>query len=199
MITFLRGKIIEKEPERLTLDVQGVGYAVGIPNSTYQQLPPTGETITIETYHHITDNNQTLYGFYQKSDKNLFKLLITVKNIGPKLGLAILSGMNGKEIIKAISQQDKTALASISGIGKKTAERMILELKEKMEKIAGEFDMSTDDGAPGELKSEALSALESLGYRKKDAEKALKKALDNQQEFGTVNDLVKKALSEFGR
>jgi len=198
MIAFLQGKIVDKNSEQLILDVNGVGYQVGIPTSTYEALPAIGETVTIQTYHHVTENDQMLFGFHSISDKNLFKLLITVKNIGPKLGLAILSGMQAGDIIKAIATHDITGLSSISGIGKKTAERMVLELKDKMEKMEGVYD-TTSPKISSSLKQEALSALESLGYKRKDANKALNQAMSEAQNFDGVTDLVKKALAEFNR
>jgi len=200
MIAFLRGKIIEKKPDLLVLDVQGVGYQVWIPQTTYEQLPATGENITINTYHHIVDNDQNLFGFYEPADKELFQLLITVKNIGPKLGLAIISGMSGAEIMEAISQHNISALSSISGIGKKTAERMILELKDKLDSLDRDFDYTGGGTEPAsETKTEALSALQSLGYRKKEAQKAINLALKKQVNYKSVTDLVKSALAEFSR
>ena len=200
MIAFLRGKIVEKKSEQLILDVQGVGYQVWIPRTTFEQLPTVGEAITINTYHHIVDNDQNLFGFYEPADKELFQLLITVKNIGPKLGLAIISGMSGAEIMEAISQHNIAALSSISGIGKKTAERMILELKDKLDTLSAEFRYNTEAAEPAsELKAEALSALQSLGYRKKEAQKAINRTLKQQDSFDSVTELVKSALAEFNR
>ena len=201
MICYLKGTLFQKSANRAVIDVQGVGYEVGISNITYDKLPDTGTAINIHIYHHITDSDQTLYGFYDTTEKELFELLITVKNIGPKMGLAILSGMPASDIYEAILQKDTAALSTISGIGKKTAERICLELKDKIADIAPEFASSAGTGgsATGGLAEEAVSALESLGYQKKDATKAVKLATKNNDDIATVTDLVKKALAEFNR
>ena len=132
MIAYLKGKIVQKSEDRLILDVRDVGYGVEISNQTFQTLPEKGKELEILIYHHFTDSDQRLFGFTSQKEKNLFERLITVKGIGPKLGLTILSGMSAPELIQAIVTQNTSALSGISGIGKKTAERMVLELKDKL-------------------------------------------------------------------
>lgn len=199
MIAFLKGLIESKHPEAVQIDVRGVGYEVGISTNTFEQLPSVGEEVKLLVYHHITDNDQRLFGFYKQDEKNLFELLITVKNVGPKLGLAILSGMPADQTIEAIVQQDIGALSNISGIGKKTAQRMVLELKDKMGEISPSEISDTPVHTSSEIQQEAVSALESLGYNKKHSEQAVSKALKSMDGDASVTNLVKAALSALNR
>lgn len=195
MIAFLYGKIHLKKEHQLILDVRDVGYQLEISSQTYQELPEEGEKIKLLIHHHITDSDQRLFGFLSSQEKDLFELLITVKRVGPKLALTILSGMTAERITGAIVQNNKTALSKISGIGKKTAERMILELKDKMPEMV---DATYSDGSTavsGNLKDEAVSALQSLGFKKNDAEQAVAMAGQDGKSNDNVQELVKKALS----
>lgn len=197
MIAFLNGILSVKTQSELIVDVSGIGYRVEISTETYQTLPVTGKEIKILIYHHITDSDQRLFGFATSKEKNLFERLITVKGIGPKLGLTILSGMPAPNLMEAIVTQDTSALSAISGIGKKTAERMVLELKDKL------FDESQPSVSTGSLekrskREEALSALEALGFKKKEAEQMVNKII-TQGEGDTVSDIVKQALAESKR
>lgn len=197
MIAFLNGILSVKTQSELIVDVSGIGYRVEISTETYQTLPDTGKEIKILIYHHITDSDQRLFGFATSKEKNLFERLITVKGIGPKLGLTILSGMPAPNLMEAIVTQDTSALSAISGIGKKTAERMVLELKDKL------FDESQPSVSTGSLekrskREEALSALEALGFKKKEAEQMVNKII-TQGEGDTVSDIVKQALAESKR
>ncbi len=197
MIAYLKGSISSKTEDRLIMDVGGVGYQVEISNQTFQTLPKKGETLKILIYHHFTDSDQRLFGFTTQKEKNLFERLITVKGIGPKLGLTILSGMSAPELIESIVTQNTSALSGISGIGKKTAERMVLELKDKL------FDESepsivSSGGQKMDRRSEAISALEALGFKKRDAEQTVSKIV-SQNGDATISEIVKKALAELKR
>lgn len=197
MIAFLNGILHSKNEEELILDVSGVGYRVEISTQTLQTLPDPGSELRVLIYHHITENDQRLFGFASAKEKNLFERLITVKGIGPKLGLTILSGMPAAGLMEAIVTQDTKALSRISGIGKKTAERMVLELKDKL------FDESQPSVATGSMQErsrveEAISALEALGFRKKDAESAVVQ-ISNSAPKANVSDIVKKALAGMKR
>ena len=197
MIAFLNGKIHQKESELLIIDVSGVGYRVEISTHTFDSVPQEGESIQLLIYHHFTDSDQRLFGFSSRKEKNLFERLITVKGIGPKLGLTILSGMPAGELIEAIVTHNTSALSGISGIGKKTAERMVLELKDKL------FDESepsivSDDGKTLDRKEESVSALLALGFKKQDAQKIVSSIIGKNPKAG-VSDIVKKALSEMKR
>lgn len=200
MIAFLRGTLALKSAERIIIDVHEIGYEVEISSQTYQQLPAEGKDLKLLIYHHFTDNNQRLFGFYTKDEKQLFELLITVKGVGPKLGLTILSGLPANQIIEAILQSDKSALTNITGIGKKTAQRMILELTDKMKEVAS-YSMNGKDGSAisGSMKEEAVSALQSLGIKKQDAQKAVQAAGSSISGDANVEQLVKKALSRLNR
>lgn len=196
MIAYLKGTVHRKETSRLILDVHDVGYEVEISTQTLEQIPAAGKEVTLLIHHHITDSDQRLFGFISSDEKALFELLITVKGVGPKLGLTILSGLPASEITRAILQSDRSALSRISGIGKKTAERMILELKDKISEFTGEEAVSGETAGLSGKRQEAVSALESLGFRKQDAEKAVSAAAKGEDDGSTVQDLVKKALAQ---
>lgn len=197
MIAFLKGILEEKNPDALIIDTGGIGYRVEISAQTFGALPEKGAEAKILIHHHITDNDQRLFGFATGREKNLFERLITVKGIGPKLGLTILSGMPASDLMEAIVTQDTSALSGISGIGKKTAERMVLELKDK---LFDETEPSVVSGATANRnrQEEAVSALEALGFRKKDAEKAVRQIYLKQKD-ASVSDVVKQALGSLKR
>lgn len=197
MIAYLKGEIASKSDNRVVIDVSGVGYGVEISAQTYSNLPGDGEKVKLMIYHHFTDSDQRLFGFSQQKEKNLFERLITVKGIGPKLGLTILSGMEAHELIQAIVTQNTSALSGISGIGKKTAQRMVLELKDKL------FDESepsvvSEDGQTLDRREESISALLALGFKKNDAQKMVSKIIAENPKSG-VSEIVKRALSEMKR
>lgn len=199
MIAYLKGIIQTKESNRLVLDVHDVGYELEISTQTLAELPAAGEETSLLVHHHVTDNDQRLFGFGSEEEKGLFELLITVKGVGPKLGLTILSGLPASRITSAIVQSDKDTLSQISGIGKKTAERMILELKDKIAEFATDSSSPEAVALPGDLKEEAVSALESLGFKKREAEKAVAAAAQGDGEPGSVQELVKKSLAQSKR
>lgn len=200
MIAYLKGIVHAKSPEQLIVDVRDVGYQLEISTQTYEELPAEGEEIELLVYHHVTDNDQRLFGFISQNEKDLFELLITVKGVGPKLGLTILSGLPAEEITGAIAQKDKSALSQIKGIGKKTAERMILELKDKMsEMVDATYTPSSSTDISSNVKEEAVSALQSLGFKKRDSEEAVTLAAKGEEIDGDVQQLVKKALSQMDK
>lgn len=201
MIAYLKGTIHDKTPEQVIIDVRDVGYLLEISNQTYDDLPEEGEKAELLVYHHVTDNDQRLFGFGNQNEKDLFELLITVKGVGPKLGLTILSGLPAEQITGAIVQEDKSALSKIKGIGKKTAQRMILELKDKISEMV-DATYSTDGSSTSlssNVKKEAVSALQSLGFKKRDAEESITLAARGDNFDGNVQDLVKKALSQLDK
>jgi len=179
VITFLRGILVEAIPSRIVVDVGGVGYEVNIPLSCHDQLPSAGGEITILTHHHITEKDQTLYGFLKSDERELFQLLIgRVSGVGPKIGLAVLSGMGAEAFKIAVVQSDIPTISKIKGLGKKTAERIVLELKDNVG-IAETWEVSQQagDGSPSipDSWTDATLALISLGYRQADAQKVLEK------------------------
>lgn len=199
MIAYLKGTLARKATEAIIIDVHDVGYEVEISSQTFEQLPAEGKELKLLIHHHITDNDQRLFGFFSNDEKELFELLNAVKGVGPKLGLKILSGLPAAQIIQAIVQSDKAALSQISGIGKKTAERMILELKDKIGEMATAASVQAKVSVGGNLKEEAVSALESLGFKKRDAEKAVVAAARENSADGDVQVLIKNALSQLKR
>ncbi len=197
MIAFLNGILADKKQGEIVVDVSGVGYRVEISTETFSELPQPGKELKILIYHHFTDSDQRLFGFRTMKEKNLFERLITVKGIGPKLGLTILSGMSAPDLMEAIVTQNTAALSKISGIGKKTAQRMVLELKDKL------FDESQPSVVSGAVENrskieEATSALEALGFKKRDAEQAVHQLAAKNSGL-SVSDMVKKALTQLKR
>lgn len=193
MIAYLNGTLQQKTEEDCIIDVNGVGYRVEISTQTLETLPDSGNELKLLIYHHITDNDQRLFGFASNKEKNLFERLLTVKGIGPKLGLTILSGMPAPALMESIVTQDVNALSTISGIGKKTAERMVLELKDKL------FDESQPSVVSGSTETrskreEATSALEALGFSKNQASQAVNQ-ISGKDPKATISEIVKKALA----
>lgn len=193
MIAFLKGHIEEKHADFLLLEVNGVGYKVEISTQTSEQLASAGTEVKMLIYHHITDNDQRLFGFFTSDEKALFEKLITVKGVGPKLGLTILSGLPASNLIAAITQGDAAMLSKVPGIGKKTAERIILELKEKMADYAVEITGGVTSSADGGIMDEAVQALEALGFKKRESEQAVMKAMKDESKDSAV--VIRKALS----
>jgi Holliday junction DNA helicase RuvA len=191
MITFLKGFVEELEENKVHLDVNGVGYGVETSAQTLAQLKE-GIEVKLLVHHHITDSDERLFGFYAKDEKQLFEKLITVKGVGPKLGITIVSGLPADHLIQAITTKDVAALSRVPGIGKKTAERIILELKDKLGEVSSLSSSSGSTG--GGVTEEVISALESLGFKKRQAEEAATKALQ-EDDIKTVPAAIKKALS----
>jgi Holliday junction DNA helicase RuvA len=190
MIAFLNGLIAEKKPNSVVMDVGGVGYEVGISVSCSSELPSNGHPAKLHIHHHITEADQRLFGFLHLEEKRLFEQLLTVKGVGPKLALTILSGLDQNGIASAIASQDIVTLSRIPGIGRKTAERIVLELRDKM----GGGDMIRTGETTSDARMEAVSALEALGYKRMDAEKAVSLAVKEASDVHNAGELVKLGL-----
>jgi Holliday junction DNA helicase RuvA len=196
LIAYLEGKLVEKSPTHVILEVNGVGYSVNIPVSTYSNLGETGQTVRVLTYQHVREDELKLFGFYTKPEKELFELLISVNGVGPKVALGILSFLSVEEFQRAVLKEDLGVLTSIAGIGKKTAQRLIVELKEKLSKV----DLGTERVVEGAKVvsipafDEAVLALVSLGYTKYDAKKALERVAQEVKEVLPLEELIKRAL-----
>ncbi len=197
MIAFLQGKLEIKKQNMAVLNVNGVGYQIEISASTFEKLPSTGEEVRMLIHHHITDSDQRLFGFFTVQEQKLFEKLITVKGVGPKLGLTIMSGMKAPMLVESIVRQDQQGLSRIQGIGKKTAQRIILELKDKILESAGLDEQVTEAGSSS-VREEAISALEALGFKKRDAEKAVMDASD-ENGSNEVQDVIKMALAQLNK
>lgn len=195
MITYLDGIVTHKDPTQVWLDLNGVGYELFIPLSTYERLPRLNERVKLLTHFHVREDAQTLYGFYSSEEKDLFLKLIAISGIGPKMAITILSGATPTQFKSRIVAGDVKALTLIPGIGQKTAQRIIVELREKI----GGTDESLPDGFDtmfgGSISDEALKALLSLGYRRGEALKALKKASQELGSEATVEAILKSALN----
>ena len=196
MIAYLEGKLVEKNPTHLIVEVNGVGYSVNIPVSTFSNLGETGLTVKVLTYQHVREDELKLFGFYTKPEKDLFELLISVNGVGPKVALGILSFLSVGEFQNAILSENLDVLTSIAGIGKKTAQRLIVELKEKL----GKIDLGAGKDSKGKetvlipVQEEAILALVSLGYTKYDAKKALEIVASESKESLPLEEMIKRAL-----
>lgn len=199
MIAFLHGKVVEALPTQVTLEVNGVGYEVLIPLSSYDKLPPPGQPVKLLTHLAIREDAHTLYGFMTAAERDLFRLLInTVTGIGPRIGLSILSGMNVAAFRGAIANADVKALSQISGVGKKMAERMVVELKDKIG-AAGAWEAASAQRSlsPEDQKiNDAVLALIALGFKQIEAHDTLRKVQANLGEQATVEDLVRACLKK---
>ena len=171
MIAHLRGALLAKHPNQAIVETHGVGYDVVISVPTFSELPATGNEVALHIHTHVREDTLSLYGFLRLAEKHLFEKLLSVSGIGPKLAITILSGMPADEMVTAIRGGDLARLTRIPGIGKKTAERMVLELREKLAAPAGETEMSRTTVTP--VEEDVLSALVNLGYQRLAAEKAL--------------------------
>ena len=182
MIARLSGTVLEKHPNRVVVDVAGVGYDVQVPLSTFYGLGEPGAGVTLRVHTHVREDAIALYGFGSPLEQDLFERLISISGIGPKLALAVLSGIDPGELVRAIRTQDVARLTRIPGVGKKTAERIGLELKDRLPQAAALDAPSDSSESGGGLRDDLLSALANLGYQRAAAEKsvdaALKKAPD---------------------
>ncbi len=190
MIARLKGGILEKAPQFVVLDVQGVGYKVLIPVSTYYRLGELGSTVTLRVHTHVREDILQLFGFWTATEQNLFEHLISVAGVGPKLAIGILSGIEAPELIDALGSGDLVRLSKIPGVGKKTAQRLVVELREKLPPSDETAASATADSS---VKQDLLSALQNLGYSRGEAERGAKRVLDEAAEE-PFEDQLRRAL-----
>lgn len=190
MIALIRGNLVFKSPQYTIVDVNGVGYKVCIPLSTYPELPPLKEEVHFHTYTYVREDTLQLYGFMTAEERDFFATLLTISGVGPKMGLNILSGSSLSDIKEMVDREDITRLSRIPGVGKKTAARIILELKEKLVMI--DSDMKKRDIDPS-VASDALSALINLGYTKPKALDAIERATKSCKR-DSIEEIIKGAL-----
>lgn len=197
MIAFLRGILAEALPHRVTLDVHGVGYVALIPLTTFDRLPQIGAEVQLLTHYHVTDRDHTLFGFMTSDERDLFRLLMDrVSGIGPKMALSVLSGMPVAAFKDAVIAGDVKALSRIKGVGGKTAERIVLELKDKVGVVDAWQNARTAKGTHDpkqEAQSDAVLGLIALGYKQGEAIKAVNE-LAKQSELDTADKLIREAL-----
>jgi Holliday junction DNA helicase RuvA len=206
MIAHLNGTLLAKQATALIIDVGGVGYEVTIPLSTFYDLEDAGANVSLRIYTHVREDTLQLFGFKTARERELFQRLISVSGIGPKLGITMLSGMSADEIIASIRTNNLARLTSIPGIGKKSAERLVIELRDKITSLSSpaleeEFAATGGKGAPASadaMRDDALSALINLGYQKPAAEKAIATAV---QEGGdvSVEGILRRSLRQLAR
>jgi Holliday junction DNA helicase RuvA len=196
MIAALRGTLLAKSATELLIDVNGVGYSVHIPLSTYEKVGEVNSTVTLFTYLHVREDVLQLYGFATDEERQMFRLLISVSGIGPRMAQSILSGISAAELTTFISEGNHIALTRIPGVGKKIAERLVVELREKIGKIESVASLPpASSPAQANIRSEALLALTSLGFSRNVAEKALRAAIqETNGKDVTVEVLIKSAL-----
>jgi Holliday junction DNA helicase RuvA len=197
VIAHLRGRIFDKQPNRIIVDVNGVGYDVSVPLSTFYGLGEAGSDIALRIHTQVREDALALYGFATRLEQDLFERLIGVSGIGPKLALAVLSGIEPGDLIRAIEHADVARLTSIPGVGKKTSERIVLELKDRLPKA--HLAAPTIGGAgPSALRDDVLSALINLGYHRPLAEKAVESAAKAMPD-GDFERTLKQALRDLAR
>jgi Holliday junction DNA helicase RuvA len=191
MIGYLHGKIISKKPTKLLVDVNGVGYIVNISISTFEKLADT-EEVSLYTYLSVRESAMDLFGFYSLSEKEMFELLISVSGIGPKSAQGILSGIQIEDLKDALRNGNISRLVSIPGIGKKTAERMMIELRDKVESVAEGFEGISVGSSS--VRGDAIAALVNLGYNQKVAERIVRAITDKSPSI-TIEELIKESLT----
>ena len=195
MIGFLEGKLRVKSPEYVIIDVNGVGYHVQVPLSTFYDLPDPGRTVMLNIHTHVREDALQLFGFRTVAEKDMFLLLTGVNGVGPRLAMGILSGISPDELREAIVRQDYVRLKNVPGVGKKIADRIVLELRDKIAgKRSGKTDAPQTSAQTGDTLPDAFSALLNLGYRSAEAEKALKMARQGLGENPSIEDLLRGAL-----
>ena len=193
MITHIHGKLVEKTPTYIVVDVNGVGYQIKISLQTYSAID--GELCKLYTHLSIKEDSHTLFGFFEESERHLFRNLISVSGVGPSTAQVILSTYSTEEIIQSITSADVKAIESVKGIGAKTAQRIIIDLKDKVAKGMPTSDLLFDK-IDNTIRAEALSALLALGFAKKGAESKIDKVLKSKPDIASVEELVKTALSQ---
>ncbi len=192
MIGFLRGRLVAKQPPQLLIEVNGVGYEVEAPMTTFYDLPDTGAEITLHTHLVVREDAHTLFGFGKLSDRALFRSLIKISGVGPRMALGILSGMSADAFVRCIQDNDSAALTRVPGVGKKTAERLVVELRDRLGKSgAGGVELPSAAAKPANAVEEAVSALIALGYKPPDASRMVR-AIDSK-DLG-VEEIIRRAL-----
>ncbi len=204
MIGRLSGILLEKQPPEILLDVAGVGYEVQLPMTSFYNLPVEGETAVVYTHFVVREDAQLLYGFNNKTERALFRELLKANGVGPKLGLAILSGMSAEQFVRCVQNEDASTLVKIPGVGKKTAERLVLEMKDRLKNWGMDLFTPYSDAAPADniditpasdsSEEDAICALITLGYKQIQAQKSVKTAITTNGKGLTSEQLIKAAL-----
>ena len=196
MIAHLKGQLTYKSPEHSIVDVNGVGYQVFTPLSTYYALPSIGQTVSLRVHTRVREDELKLFGFLTEQELTIFQKLITINKVGPRLALGILSGMPPTDLLSAVMNNDYAKLSTIPGVGKKTAERLTMEMKDKLADMALEMEHPVDFTSKEQgFYDDALSALINLGYKKPVAEKALKTIYTQNGKDASLEEIIKESLN----
>lgn len=200
MIAFLRGRVLGKQPNRLIVDVQGVGYELHVPLSTFYDVGDEGSEISLRVHTHVREDALQLYGFLTTLEQQVFERLIGVSGIGPRLAIAVLSGIDPRELVGAVKRGDVARLTAIPGVGKKTAERIVLELRDRLPQLAAAPAAGAGQPAPAadRLRDDLVSALVNLGYHRPQAQKTVEFALTSEPESG-FEQALKRVLRDLMR
>ena len=202
MIAHVTGKLLQKQPNSVVVDVGGVGYELIVPLSTFYDLGEPGAEVSLRAYTYVREDALLLYGFRTEREKRLFLMLIGVSGVGPKLAITLLSGMSAGDLTRAIAGNDLVRLTAIPGVGKKTAERLVVEMRDKVVKLAGAEpdDAATDyrRATPGAMHDDLISALINFGWPKPAAEKAVTSVLKEQPDIG-FEQAIRKAMGKLAR
>ena len=194
MIGHITGKILAKKPTQSLVDVNGIGYLINTTINTFEKLPEVGEMVSLHTYLSVKEDSLSLFGFFNNTEKELFQTLISMNGVGPKLAQNILSGITSEEFKFAVAENNVGRLVAIPGVGRKTAERMIVELRDKIDKVS-----DADTGISSKtisVKDDAIAALSALGYNLKTAEKIVRDQI-NKNPAINLEDLIKESLKNF--
>ena len=194
MYAYIAGQLVEKQPTRVVIDVQGMGYELFISTSTFERLPDISDPVRLATHLHVREDAALLYGFFSEREKQAFEVMLHVSGVGPRLALAALSMMRPDDLRACVMQGDEGMLTRIPGVGRKMAQRMILELRDRFSAM----DWPDAEGWPGgpsrSARADVLGALVSLGYARAVAEKALRDMLERHPDVETVEDMLRLAL-----
>lgn len=198
MIASVNGKILAKKPDLLIVDVNGIGLSLEIPLSTFYNLPVEGQTVFLRTHMLVREDAIRLFGFLTESEQGMFKILIEINRVGPKLALAILSGISPSDLHKAAIQKDARMLSAIPGIGKKSADRILFEIGDKIDKIGAIRDRTvvSGSGSTDGKAAEVVAIMVNLGYRQRDAERAVEDILKDSAADMPVDEIIRSALKK---
>ena len=199
MIGQIRGALVAKNPPEILVDVQGITYELQVPMSTLYRLPGVGEQVVLHTHFAVREDAQVLYGFFEQKDKSMFRALIKVSGVGPKMALGILSGMNADEIVRTVQANDINLMTTMPGIGKKTAERLMVEMRDRLADwvpadVPGAATGGETTASPGSINRDAETALIALGYKPQQAARAVSQAMKENPALADSESLIRDSL-----
>ncbi len=196
MYAYIAGTLVEKRPTEVIVDVQGIGYRLHITTSTFEKLPETNKPVKLFTYFHVREDASLLYGFLSRPEKRVFEVMLGVSGIGPKLALAALSAMKPEDLRTHVIHGETAVLTSIPGVGRKTAQRLIVELRDRFADMEPMDDGTAVAEPRSAARADALAALESLGFARATAEKNLRKVLKNNPDVAAAEEMIRLVLRE---